>query len=184
MRRWVKGGVRRWVLCLGWWSYATLSSWRLANPWGHRVQESSTWDERDVTWTLLPHPTPPIPPECRAQSPGVFNSRWTGRDMNVIAPPHPTHPPLNAEHRVQESSTGVFNLRWTGRDMNVIEPNNVHATSRSSQVEDSCWRLLDSMLCIQGGMGGVGWGNNVHVTSRSSQVDDSWTLCQFWPELT
>ena len=37
--------------------------------------------------------------------------------------------------------------------------------------------LLDSVLCIQGGMGGVGWGNNVHVTSRSSQVEDSWTLC-------
>ena len=76
----------------------------------HRVQESSTWDEREVTWTLLPHPTPPIPPECRAQSPGVFNFRWTGRDMNVIAPPHPTHA-LNAEHRVQESST------WDERDV-------------------------------------------------------------------
>ena len=47
----------------------------------------------------------------RAQSPGVFNLRWTGRDMNVIAPPHPTHPPVNAEHRVQESST------WDERDV-------------------------------------------------------------------
>ena len=77
---------------------------------------------------------------------------------------------------------------------------NVHVTSRSSQVEDSwtlCsafrggwvgWggaitfmsrpvHLLDSVVCIQGGMGGVVWGNNVHVTSRSSRVEDSWTLC-------
>ena len=54
---------------------------------------------------------------------------------------------------------GMGGVRWS---------KNVHVTSRSSQVEDSCWRLLGSMLCIQGGMGGVGWGNNVHVTSRSS----------------
>ena len=51
--------------------------------------------------------------------------------------------------------------------------NNVHVTSRSSQVEDS-WTLCSA---FRGGMGGVGWGNNVHVTSRSSQVEDSWTLC-------
>ena len=73
----------------------------------HRVQESSTRDERDVTWTLLPHPTPPIPPWMQSTE----SRRWTGRDMNVIAPPHPTHPPLNAEHRVQESAT------WDERDV-------------------------------------------------------------------
>ena len=54
--------------------------------------------------------------------------------------------------------------------------NNVHVTSRSSQVEDS-WTLCSA---FRGGW--VGWGNNVHVTSRSSQggmsqVEDSWTLC-------
>ena len=80
--------------------------------------------------------------------------------------------------------------------------NNVHVTSRSSQVEDS-WTLCSAFrgdgwggaitfmsrpvhlklktpgLCglHSGWMGGVGWGNNVHVTSRSSQVEDSWTLC-------
>ena len=76
----------------------------------HRVQESSTRDERDVTWTLLPHPTPPIPPWMQSTE----SRRWTGRDMKVIAPPHPTHPPLNAEHRVQESSTwDEQDVTWT-----------------------------------------------------------------------
>ena len=51
--------------------------------------------------------------------------------------------------------------------------NNVHVTSRSSQVEDS-WTLCSA---FRGGWVGVGWGNNVHVTSRSSQVEDFWTLC-------
>ena len=41
----------------------------------------------------------------------------------------------------------------------------------------TCTSDSGSMLCIQGGMGGVRWSKNVHVTSRSSQVEDSWTLC-------
>ena len=76
----------------------------------HRVQESSTLDERDVTWTLLPHPTPPMPWMQSIESRSLqleMNGTW--HERYCPTPPHPS--PLNAEHRAQESST------WDERDV-------------------------------------------------------------------
>ena len=91
-----------------------------------------------LTWTLLPHPTPPIPtltaqhtfhacatwherycPTPPHQSPPWLHNIHSMRvplDVNVIAPPHPTLPPphITDMHIVLRVSRGVHGFRNSG----------------------------------------------------------------------
>ena len=81
----------------------------------------------------------------------AFRGGWVGWGSAITFMSRPVHLKLKTPGLCALHSGGMGGVGWG---------NNVHVTSRSSQVDDS-WTLCQF------------WLNNVHVTSRSSQVEDS-----------
>ena len=147
--------------------------------WGNNVHVTSRSSQVEDSWTLcsafrggwvgwggaITFMSRPV--HLKLKTPGLCalhsGGGWVGWGGAITFMSRPVHLKLKTPGLCALHSGGMGGVGWG---------NNVHVTSRSSQVEAS-WTL-----CLHsGGMGGVGWGNNVHVTSRSSQVEDSWTLC-------